>query len=86
MNCADYIHASAQLNTMVNQHPQRRGKVLPWKQRAKVMCKLIAGGMALDVMYAIQPQYELRTDIGEIAVDLVEAFEKMSALRTWGWM
>ncbi|SPZ05357.1 Uncharacterised protein [Pseudomonas luteola] len=49
MTSTDYIHASAHLNTMVYQHPQRRGKSLPWKQRAKVMLQLLAGDMGLDV-------------------------------------
>lgn len=86
MTGTDYIHASAHLNTMVYQHPQRRGKSLPWKQRTKLMLKLIAGNMGFDVMHAMRPQYELRTDIGDIAVDLVDEFNKQSALRTWGWM
>ncbi|MFW9082547.1 hypothetical protein ACOI9X_25215 [Pseudomonas sp. P2757] len=85
MTSIDYIHSSAHLNTMVYQHPQRRGTSLPWKQRTKLMAKLIAGDMGFDVMHAMRPQYELRTDIGDIADDLVQEFKKMSALRTWGW-
>ncbi|WP_238348867.1 hypothetical protein [Pseudomonas lactis] len=86
MSSADYIHASAHLNTMVYQHPERRGKALPWKLRNKLMCKLLAGDMGIDVLHAMRPQFELRTDIGEIAAELVEEFKKTSALRTWGWM
>lgn len=86
MTSTDYIHASAHLNTMVYQHPQRRGKSLLWKQRSKIMLKLLAGDMGFDVMHAMRPEYELRTDIGDIADDLIEEFKKMSALRTWGWM
>jgi len=86
MSSADYIHASAHLNTMVYQHPERRGKTLPWKLRTRLMCKLLAGDMGIDVLHAMRPQFELREDIGEIAGDLVEEFKKTSALRTWGWM
>ncbi|MGS0737615.1 hypothetical protein ACVBEG_13875 [Pseudomonas sp. GG8] len=86
MSSADYIHASAHLNTMVYQHPERRGKALPWKLRTRLMCKLLAGDMGIDVLHAMRPQFELRTDIGEIAAELVEEFKKTSALRTWGWM
>ncbi|AVB28541.1 hypothetical protein CXB36_11640 [Pseudomonas syringae pv. syringae] len=50
------------------------------------MCKLLAGDMGIDVLHAMRPQFELRTDIGEIAAELVEEFKKTSALRTWGWM
>lgn len=85
MTSVDYIHSSAHLNTMVYQHPQRRGASLPWKQRIKLMTKLIAGDMGFDVMHAMRPQYELRTAIGNIADDLVEEFKKMSALRAWAW-
>ena len=85
MTSTDYIHASAHLNTMVYQHPQRRGKCLPWKPRAKVMLKLLGGDMGVDVMHAMRPQFALRTDVGDITVDLIEEFKKMSALRTWGW-
>jgi hypothetical protein len=38
--------------------------------------------MGFDVMHAKRPQYELRTDIGSIAADLIQEFEKMSTLRT----
>jgi len=86
MSSSDYIHASAHLNTMVFQHPDRRGKSLPWKLRTRLMCKLIAGGMGIDVMYAMRPQFALRIDVGEIAVDLVKEFKTASALRSWGWM
>lgn len=86
MSSADYIHASAHLNTMVYQHPERRGKVLSWKLRTRLMCKLLAGDMGVDVLHAMRPQFELRTDIGEISAELVEEFKKASALRTWGWM
>ncbi|MFP3848994.1 hypothetical protein [Pseudomonas sp. W5-01] len=86
MSSTDYIHASAHLNTMVFHHPERRGKNLPWKLRTRLMCKLLAGDMGLDVMYAMRPQFALRVDIGEIAGDLVKEFHKTSALRTWGWM
>lgn len=86
MTSTDYIHASDHLNSMVYQHPQRRGKSLPWKQRTKLMLKLIAGDMGFDVMHAMRPEYELRTDIGDIADNLIEEFKKISALRTWGWM
>ena len=86
MSSTDYIHASAHLNTMVFQHPERRGKSLPWKLRTRLMCKLLAGDMGIDVMHAMRPQFALRIDIGEIAADLVKEFNKTSALRTWGWM
>lgn len=86
MSSTDYIHASAHLNTMVFHHPERRGKSLPWKLRTRLMCKLLAGDMGLDVMYAMRPQFALRDDVGEIAGDLVKEFHKTSALRTWGWM
>ncbi|MGE8100531.1 hypothetical protein ACQKP6_21735 [Pseudomonas fluorescens] len=86
MSSADYIHASAHLNSMVYQHPERRGKTLPWKLRTRLMCKLLAGDMGIDVLHAMRPQFELRTDIGEIPDDLVKEFKKTSALRTWGWM
>ncbi|PLP88515.1 hypothetical protein CYD26_19065 [Pseudomonas sp. FFUP_PS_473] len=86
MTSTDYIHASAHLNTMVFQHPERRGKSLPWKLRTRLMCKLLAGDMGVDVMHAMRPQFALRVDIGEIASDLVNEFNKTSALRTWGWM
>jgi hypothetical protein len=85
MSSTDYIHASAHLNTMVYQNPERRGKALPWKLRTRVMCKLLAGDMGIDVLHAMRPQFELRTDIGEIAGELVDEFKKTSALRTWGW-
>lgn len=85
MTSTDYIHASAHLNTMVYQHPQRRGKSLLWKQRSKIMLKLLAGDMGVDVMHAMRPQFMLRTDVGDITVDLIDEFKKMSALRTWGW-
>ncbi len=85
MTSTDYILSSAHLNTMVYQHPQRRGKSLAWKQRTKLMLKLLGGGMGFDVLHAMQPQYQLRTDVGDIAADLIEEFKKMSALRTWGW-
>lgn len=85
MTSIDYIYASAHLNTMVYQHPQRRGKSLPWKQRTKIMLKLITGDMGFDVMHAMRPEYELRTDIGDISADLTDEFKKMSALRNWGW-
>ncbi|WP_082781518.1 hypothetical protein [Pseudomonas azotoformans] len=85
MTSIDYIYTSAHLNTMVYQHPQRRGKSLPWKQRTKIMLKLIAGDMGFDVMHAMLPEYELRTDIGDISADLIDEFKKMSALRNWGW-
>lgn len=64
----------------------RRGKSLSWKLRIRLMCKLIAGGMGIDVMYAMRPQFALRIDVGEIAVDLVKEFKTASALRSWGWM
>jgi hypothetical protein len=86
MSSTDYIHASAHLNTMVFQHPERREKSLPWKLRTRLMCKLLAGDMRIDVMHAMRPQFALRIDIGEIAADLVKEFNKTSALRTWGWM
>lgn len=86
MSSTDYIHASAHLNTMVFQHPERRGKSLPWKLRTRLMCKLLAGDMGIDVMHAMRSQFALRIDIGEIAADLVKEFNKTSALRTWGWM
>lgn len=85
MTSTDYIHASAHLNTMVYQHPQRRGRSLPWKQRTKVMLKLLAGDMGLDVMHAMRPQFALRTGVEDITADLIEEFKKTSALRTWGW-
>lgn len=85
MTSTEYIYASAHLNTMVYQHPQRRGRSLPWKQRTKIMLKLIAGDMGFDVMHAMRPEYELRTDIGDISGDLIQEFKKMSALRNWGW-
>jgi len=50
------------------------------------MCKLLAGDMEIDVLHAMRPQFELRTDLGEISAELVEEFKKTSALRTWGWM
>ncbi|RUT42312.1 hypothetical protein WG29040_01585 [Pseudomonas sp. PAMC 29040] len=86
MSSTDYIHASAHLNTMVYQHPERRGKALSWKLRTRLMCKLLAGDMGIDVLHAMRPQFELRTDIGEISSELVKEFKKTSALRTWGWM
>lgn len=46
----------------------------------QIMLKLIAGNMGFDVMHAMRPQYELRTDIGDIAVDLVDGFNKHSGL------
>lgn len=42
--------------------------------------------MGIHVLHAMRPQFELRTDIGEIPDDLVKEFKKTSALRTWGWM
>ncbi|SPZ05356.1 Uncharacterised protein [Pseudomonas luteola] len=36
-------------------------------------------------MHAMRPRFALRTDVGDIKVDLIEEFKKMSALRTWGW-
>ncbi|MCF4985176.1 hypothetical protein L6218_19075 [Pseudomonas syringae pv. syringae] len=86
MKSDDYIHASAHLNSMVFQHPERRGKSLPWKVRTRLMCKLLAGDMGIDVMYAMRPQFALRTDVGLISDDLVKEFTRASALRTWGWM
>jgi hypothetical protein len=35
-------------------------------------------------MHAVRPQLALREDIGEIADELVEEFNRTSALRTWG--
>ncbi|MGY2257942.1 hypothetical protein [Pseudomonas sp. SDO55104_S430] len=51
----------------------------------KLMSKLIAGDMGIEVKYAMQPQYELRRDVGDIAVDLIEKYETDSALAEWGW-
>lgn len=31
------------------------------------------------------PQFALRTDVGDITVNLIVEFKKMSALRAWGW-
>ncbi len=33
----------------------------------------------------MRPQFALRIDIGESAADLVNEFNKTSALSTWGW-
>ncbi|MNR26919.1 hypothetical protein D3C85_1441620 [compost metagenome] len=85
MNSSDYIHASAHLNSMVYQNPQRRRKCLEWRQRTKVMGRLIHGGMGLDVEHAMRPQFKLRDDVGEIQAELIEEFNQTSALRTWGW-
>ncbi|MBD8666370.1 hypothetical protein OQ519_00215 [Pseudomonas lurida] len=85
MTSNDYIHASAYLNLMVYQNPQRRGKCLEWKKRAKVMGQLMHGVMGFDVQYAMTPQFELRTDIGETPAELIKSFEQTTSLRTWGW-
>lgn len=85
MTSNDYIHASAYLNLMVYQNPQRRGKCLAWKQRVKVMAQLVRGVMGFDVQHAMRPQFELRTDIGEIPAELIREFEQLTSLRTWGW-
>lgn len=85
MTSTDYIHASAHLNLMVYQNPRRRGKCLVWKERVKVMGQLMNGVMGFDVRHAMRPQFELRTDIGEIPAELIRQFEQDTSLRTWGW-
>ncbi|AKF47403.1 hypothetical protein SAMN05444506_104277 [Pseudomonas syringae] len=85
MTSNDYIHASAYLNLMVYQNPQRRGKRLPWKARVKVMGQLMHGAMGFDVQHAMRPQFELRSDIGEIPAEISKEFEQATSLRTWGW-
>lgn len=80
MSSANYFHASAHLNTMVYQHPERRGKALSWKLLTTLMCELLAREMGIHVSHAMRPQFESQTDIGEIAADLVEESKKAPAL------
>ncbi len=85
MNSNDYIHASAYLNLLVYQNPQRHGKCFTWKQRVKIMGQLMHGAIGFDVQHAMRPQFELRADIDEIPIELIKQFEQATSLRTWGW-
>ncbi|WP_095158042.1 hypothetical protein [Pseudomonas sp. Irchel 3E13] len=85
MDSYAYIEASAFLNLMVYQNPNRKGKCLTWPQRVKVMTQLIHGKMGFDVYHAMRPRYELSPSRRGVSAEFMRDFERSSALRKWGW-
>ncbi|WP_438307632.1 hypothetical protein ACIZ1P_21080 [Pseudomonas guariconensis] len=85
MDSFSYVEASAHLNLMVYQNPNRNGKFLTWPQRVKIMMHLIHGKMGFDVYHAMRACYKLSISQGEPSTEFIRKFERNSALREWGW-
>lgn len=82
---SDYVHASGHLNRIVYQPPKGRRQTLAWGTRVKIMQQLLQGKFGFDVRYAMSPQFELDESSREIPAEVIEAHDRASNLREWGW-
>lgn len=85
MTSHDYVEASAYLNLMVfNNHKNRKG-ILTWKQRVRAMHQLIHGKRGMEVEFAMYPKFELKTEVGEVPVELTQKNNRDLKRRVWAW-
>ena len=85
MTSHDYVEASAYLNLMVYNNYQNRKRILTWRQRVRVMHQFIHGRKGMEVEFAMYPQFELRTEVGEVPVELFQKNNRDLKRRAWAW-